>query len=99
MKFSEMCEKMREYYSQGKIACAKVVFSNETETWHRHDYSESERTYTFSNQEKYFRPDCIGSSLFASCPGEAFGLVRLDWYLGEWKVESCEITSVKPANS
>jgi len=97
MKFSEMCDKMREYYSQGKTACAKIVFSNDTPAWDRHDYSESERTYTFSNQEKYFRPDCIGNSLYAHCEGEVFGLVRLDWYIDNWVIESCEITSVKPA--
>lgn len=95
MTFDEMYNKMRDLKRNGQHATAKIVFSNDTPSWDRHDYSESERTYTFSNGEKYFNPDCCGSSLFAHCPAER-GLTRLDMYLDEWVIESCEITRVWP---
>lgn len=97
MTFDELYKKLRDLYANGQRAAAKIVFSNETDCWDRHDYTERERTYVFSNEEKYFRPDCIGSSLFAYFPAE-HGLTRLDWYLDSWKVESCRITRVYAAS-
>ena len=76
------------YNDVKKPLTAAIVFSNDTEAWDRHDYSLEDRTYVFDNYQKYWYGECIGNSLFAQCPSE-FGLTRLDWYIGEWKVEYC----------
>lgn len=58
-------------------------------------YTEVQRSYVFSNHNKYFIPSNIGSSIFADCmDGSEF--IRLDDYIvpgnpGSWDVEYCYI--------
>jgi hypothetical protein len=56
------------------------------------NYSLTERSYEFSNDNKAFLPNQSSNSVFADClDGKDFG-VRLDWYIPtEWKVEYCYI--------
>lgn len=79
------------YNNVKKRLTAAIVFSNNTKSWDRHDYSLEDRTYVFDNGQKYWY-DCLGNSLFAQCPSE-WGLTRLEWYLGEWEVEYCYLIS------
>lgn len=75
------------YNSIKKKISAAIVFDNES--WEE-DYDLEARTYRISNDDKYWYPECGGSSLFAYCSAES-GLVRLDYYLPEWIVEYCYI--------
>jgi len=100
MTWRDLCDYIREYNERNgnsynhvtKKLVAAVVFSNETKSLPRHDYSLEDRTYKFGNGEKYWYGDLCGSSLFAVCPSE-IGLVRLDWYIGDWIVEYCYIVA------
>lgn len=53
-------------------------------------YTEVERSYRCSNQNKAFIADQCSNSIFADClDGTDFG-VRLDWYIPtDWKVDYC----------
>ena len=52
-------------------------------------YSLEARTYIFSLANKYFMPNMIGTSIFASCLDGSEHMVRLDWYLNSWKIDYC----------
>jgi hypothetical protein len=55
-------------------------------------YSLTERSYEFSNDNKAFLPNQCSNSIFADCLDERDLGVRLDWYIPkEWKVEYCYI--------
>ena len=53
-------------------------------------YTEKERSYRTSNDQKAFRHNMCSNSIFADClDGKDLG-VRLDWYMGDgWKVDYC----------
>lgn len=59
-------------------------------------YTEEERSYMFSSDNKAFIPNQIGNSIFSDClDGKDLG-VRLDWYIPEsWSVEYCYIVEDK----
>jgi len=44
---------------------AYVVYSNDTQSWRRHDYSLESRTYAFGSNNKAFIPGMGGYSIFA----------------------------------
>lgn len=68
-----------------------IVFKNESWPNREKDYSLESRSYEFRSDEKYFIPEMGGSSIFAdSLDGSDKG-VRLDHYLGKWKVDYCYI--------
>lgn len=100
MTWSELCAYIYAYNTKHqntyndvkKHLVAAAVFSNDNPDWGGKTYSLKNRTYTFGNDDKYWYSECGGSSIFASCPGE-YGLVRLDWYIHDWKVEYCYIVS------
>ena len=71
---------------------AVVVF---TEDSFNRPYTEKERSYKFSSDNKAFLPNQLGYSIFANClDGTDIG-VRIDWYMRDtenpWKVEFCYI--------
>jgi hypothetical protein len=55
-------------------------------------YSETERSYKFTSDNKAFIGTC-GNSIFADCLDGIDNGVRLDWYLheGGWKIDYCYI--------
>lgn len=54
----------------------------------RQEYTETERSYRVSSNNKYFIPGQIGQSIFADClDGIDIG-IRLDWY-EDWVVDYC----------
>lgn len=68
---------------------AIVVF---TEDSFKKTYTEKERSYKFTSDNKGFLPSQSSNSIFADClDGKDLG-VRLDWYMYDeepWKVEYC----------
>lgn len=73
-------------YSEEGLKYYIVVFTKDS---FKEDYKEESRSYFFSTDNKWFKPWMLGTSLFASCVDGTDKGVRLDWYLGEWKIESC----------
>lgn len=74
---------------------AHIIF---TEDSFAKPYSLLSRTYRFSSDNKAFRPNMGGYSIFAYCLDKTSDQgVRLDWYMSEegnaggWKVEDCYI--------
>ena len=69
---------------------AVVVFTEDSFKKH---YTEKDRSYQFSSDNKAFLPNQLGYSIFADClDGHDLG-VRIDWYMRDtenpWKVEYC----------
>lgn len=74
---------------------AVVVF---TEDSYEREFSELERSYKISHDNKYFSGIASGNSLFGSCLDGKDNNVRLDIYMSllpkegrRWKVEYCYI--------
>lgn len=69
---------------------AVIVFTQDS---FQAEYSELERSYKFSRENKYFSPHMIGNSIFGDCLDGKDDDVRLDVYIadGIWKVEYCYI--------
>ena len=66
---------------------AVVVFKQGP--WFKAEYTEEQRSYAFSSDNKYFIPGMGGNSIYADClDGSEYG-VRLDWYFGKWEVDYC----------
>ena len=69
---------------------AVVVFTKDSFS---KDFTETERSYKFTSDNKAFLPNQLGYSIFADClDGQDLG-VRIDWYMRDtempWKVEYC----------
>ena len=95
LSFADVREKFYEHNKQHNITgqyedknplYAVVVFSQKS---FKKKYPLKSRSYRFQSDEKYFVPGMGGNSLFADCLDESEHGVRLDWYLGSWKVEYC----------
>ena len=67
-----------------------VVYKQEN---FKRQYSEKERSYLVSSDNKKFIPGQIGQSIFADCLDAKDTGVRLDWY--NWKVDYCYILEDK----
>ena len=71
-----------------KALCEMIVVIT-ADTWNR-EYSEVSRSYLFTNDNKAFLPNMIGSSIFGYCLDGTDQGVRLDYYIGkEWTVDYC----------
>ena len=68
------------------ITCV-VVFKQGD--WFRKEFTEVERSYRVSSDNKAFIPGQIGSSIFADCLDGTENGVRLDYYINRWKVDYC----------
>lgn len=74
---------------------AHITFTSDSFTT---QFSEKERTYVVSSDNKAFRPNCGGYSIFGTSLDGADVNVRLESYMAEekggasgWKVEKCVI--------
>lgn len=54
----------------------------------KQEYTETERSYRVSSDNKYFIPGQIGQSIFANCLDGIDVGVRLDYYKN-WNVDYC----------
>ena len=82
-----------------KPAKGYVVF---TEDSFENYYTEEQRTYEISSNNKAFMADQIGSSIYGSCIDGSDDNVRLDLIMeaenggtGDWKIEKCYINDGK----
>ena len=84
--------KKHDIHTKGdKLATCVMVAVISKDSFDR-EWSLESRSYAFSNHNKYFIPETLGSSIFAdSLTGDDIG-VRLEQYVPEdWKVEYCYI--------
>lgn len=96
--WKELCEAMwnfnegHGYKTKGneKRLEGVVVF---TEDSFAKPYTEKDRSYKFSSDNKAFLPNQLSNSIFANCLDEKDLGVRIDWYMHDkempWKVEYC----------
>lgn len=98
LTWSQLCEKINEHNSKFNVKsqfgdpqhlkCRVVI---KQESFPRANYTEEQRTYEFTSDNKRFLPNMGGNSIFCDClDGVDLG-VRLDWYLGQWKIDYCYI--------
>ena len=96
--WSEVCEAMRSfneargYTSKGnKLQLEAVVVF--TEDSFGAPYTEKERSYLFTSDNKAFLPNQSSNSMFADCLDDKDLGVRIDWYMHDekapWKVDYC----------
>lgn len=77
---------IRSQYADSNPLDLVIVFTNDS---FKKDYNLEQRSYITRSDEKYFLPEMGGSSLYGDCVAGDDSGVRLDWYLGEWKIEYC----------
>lgn len=63
---------------------AVIVFTKDS---FKKPFSEKERSYKVSSQNRYFETGKISNSLIGDCLDGTDQGVRLDYYLGDWKIE------------
>lgn len=96
MNYSDLKEIFRELKatSPRDDLTAHIIF---TEDSYVKKYPLLSRTYRVSSDNKAFRPNMGGYSIFACCLDGTDQGVRLDWYMAEegnpsgWKAENCYI--------
>ena len=94
MNWNEICSAMRKfneehgYTTKGNKEKLKgvVVFTKDS---FGNPYTEEERSYKFTSDNKGFLPGQLSNSIFADCLDMSDLGVRLDWYIHDWKVEYC----------
>lgn len=98
LTWSELCEAMRNFNEKHGYTTKEtkerlkgvVVF---TENSFSKPFTEKERSYQLTSDNKAFLPNQCGNSIFADCLDEKDLGVRLDWYMHDpknpWRVEYC----------
>lgn len=66
---------------------AVVVFKQGP--WFNDEYSETQRSYAFSSDNKFFIPGMGGNSIYADCLDGTEKCIRIDWYLDKWEIDHC----------
>ncbi|WP_291632197.1 hypothetical protein [Clostridium sp.] len=78
-------EKVKNVYDLGMNDDFKIgIVICESGYWvenGKQKYSEIERTYTFSSNNKHFIHGMGGNSIFSQCLGDENDRPRLDWYV------------------
>lgn len=93
LTYQTMCTYFRAAERVGQHLTGYIVFSQDS---FELEYSLEERTYVVTSNNKAYRPNMGGYSIFASSlDGSDFG-VRLDHYMADehggadgWKIERC----------
>lgn len=90
LTYSELADRFRNAESEGKKhLTGYIVFSQES---FNKPYDEKSRTYAVSSDNKAFKAELGGYSIYGSCLDGSDPCVRLDGYMrGEnaWKIEKC----------
>ena len=98
ISYGELCEKMREFNkvhnntSKGnnKVLKGVIVFTQDS---FDKTYTEVERSYEVTSDNKAFLPNMISNSIFGNCLDGIDNGVRLDLYIYDgWKIDYCYIT-------
>jgi hypothetical protein len=74
-------------FGDEKRLTAVVVFKQGP--WFNAEYSQVERSYRFSSDNKHFIPGMGGNSIYANCLDGVEKGIRLDWYIHKWEVDYC----------
>ena len=101
--WSQLCTAMRSfnethgYTHKGNKERLEAVVVFTEDSWNK-PYTEIQRSYRLSSDNKAFLPNQLSNSIFADClDGSDLG-VRLDWYMHDdekpWRVEYCYFLSV-----
>ena len=95
MTWGEACEYMRKWNREHGVTVKGT--SKEDTIWavavisedsFKQPYELKSRSYAFSNDNKAFIPDMLGTSIFSYCLDGTDQGVRLDYYVHDsWKVE------------
>ena len=80
----------RQFEDKNALQCV-IVFKNESWPHRRMNYSLKSRSYRFRSDNKRFISGMGGNSIFAECLDGSDEFVRLDYYLGDWKIDYCYI--------
>lgn len=100
LTWSQVCDRMWKFNEEHNIRVkgggdkndvihAVVVFTTDS---FEVPYTETERSYRFSNHNKAFIANQCSNSIFADCLDGKDDCVRLDWYMhgkDAWEVEYC----------
>ena len=96
LTWNEVCKLMKQHNKQNNITSkgedksplrAVVVFPENTFS---KSFTETERSYRFSSDNKGFLPNMNSSSIFGSCLDGTDNNIRLDNYIYySWKVDYC----------
>lgn len=98
ISYGEFYEKMREFNkvhnntSKGnnKVLKGVIVFTQDS---FDKTYTEVERSYEVTSDNKAFLPNMISNSIFGNCLDGIDNGVRLDLYIYDgWKIDYCYIT-------
>ena len=77
--FGEISEIMQRANKEGRSIQGGIVFAKES--YPNKEYTETQRTYLFGNDNKAFNPDLSGYSIFADCEDGTDNGVRIDIYM------------------
>ncbi len=98
--WGELCKAMwdfnakRGYTTKGNAEklVGIVVFTEDS--WKK-QFTEIQRSYKLTSDNKAFLPNQLSNSVFADCLDGSDNGVRIDWYMHDdkmpWKVEYCYI--------
>ena len=96
--FSELVEAFHKHNEENNVThkfadnnslTGVVVFKQGP--WFKKEYTETERSYSFSSDNKYFIAGMGGNSIFANCFDGTDNGVRLDAYINKWEIDYCYI--------
>ena len=98
--WSELCKAMWKfneehgYTTKGNEKKLRGVVVFTEDSWNK-PYTEIQRSYEFTSDNKAFLPNQLGYSIFANCLDGSDNGVRIDWYMKAdekpWKVDYCYI--------
>lgn len=77
----------QQYQDENPLWCVAVIDNSSF----CHEFSLESRSYRFRSDNKYFLSGMGGNSIFCNNLANDDIGVRLDWYLGDWKIEYCYI--------
>lgn len=98
LTFSQLCNEFSKHNAENNVKqqftddnrlTGYVVFKSSN--WPEQDYSLESRTYRFASDNKYFIPEMIGNSIFANNLDGTDKCIRLEQYIGHWKIDYCYI--------
>lgn len=95
MTYGEMKGRFRQAEREGRHICGYIVFTQDSFT---EAYSEEQRTYVVSSNNKAFMEGMGGYSIYASSLDGSDPCVRLEGYMADehggkdgWKIERCYV--------
>ena len=98
LTFSQLCDAFHKHNEENNVTSqfdddnrltGVIVFKSSN--WPKTDYSLESRSYRFTSDNKYFVPGMCGNSIFASNLDGTDKCIRLEQYIGRWKIEYCYI--------